>query len=220
MGKLVVLTGRRFGKLVVGARAPTVKTAGSSQTRWHVTCDCGAERIVSSPNLMTGDSVSCGCHKLQQLVARSTSHGHASQENPSRTYISWRNMVYRITNPKCKQYQDYMGRGITACPEWLESFENFLRDMGECPEGLTLEREDVNGHYEPGNCVWANRVTQANNRRGSVTYAYEGRCWTAAQWAEHWGLTYHQARARLRRAGSRPQKLNTLPATSHQKGTS
>jgi hypothetical protein len=81
------------------------------------------------------------------------------------TYGSWWKMCDRCTNPDCERYKDYGGRGITVCDRWLESFQNFVDDMGIRPAGLTLDRIDVNGHYEQSNCRWADAITQARNKR-------------------------------------------------------
>lgn len=83
----------------------------------------------------------------------------------SREYSSWTHAKYRTTNPKNDNYEHYGGRGIKMCDSWLNSFENFYKDMGERPEGMTLDRIDVNGNYEPGNCRWAAQTTQTRNTR-------------------------------------------------------
>jgi len=83
-------------------------------------------------------------------------------------YKSWSNMKQRCLSPSNKAWDDYGGRGIKICPEWINSFEQFYQDMGPKPEGLTLEREDVNGHYCKENCVWATHRTQNQNKRNHV----------------------------------------------------
>lgn len=82
----------------------------------------------------------------------------------TRAWVSWNMMLQRCTNPKRDKYEYYGGRGIKVCERWL-TFENFYADMGERPEGWSLDRMDVNGNYEPGNCKWATKKEQANNRR-------------------------------------------------------
>lgn len=128
------------------------------QRNVHVRCECGTERIVGYDNLRRGRSISCGC--LKRL------HGHARGDNgrPTPTYISWQAMRTRCSNPNCKDYLHYGGRGIRVDPRW-DTFANFLSDMGKRPPGQTLDRVDVNGNYSPTNYRWATSQEQAANKR-------------------------------------------------------
>jgi hypothetical protein len=93
-------------------------------------------------------------------------HGHTRHTWKSLTYVSWIEMRRRCTNPKRENYRHYGGRGITVCERWMTSFEAFLTDMGKRPSRRhSLEREDVDGNYEPENCVWATQRQQIANRR-------------------------------------------------------
>ena len=98
------------------------------------------------------------------LIKRNTTHGHATRGQVSRAYQVWANMVQRCTNPKNTMWHVYGARDIKVCERWRK-YENFLEDMGEPPPGLTLERRHTDRDYTPENCYWADRKTQAGNRR-------------------------------------------------------
>lgn len=135
-------------------------------------------------------------------------HGHTGHGKRSPTYRSWQNMVARCTQPSNPAFAYYKKRKITLCDRWRigneekGGFEYFLEDMGERPleNNYTIERINNAGNYEPGNCRWATRREQANNRITNVTFEYEGRLFTMAELARHTGVSKELLRARLCRS--------------------
>lgn len=181
--RFVDLTGRKFGRLTV------VATAGKNKRGrilWACECSCGATTIVAGSDLTTGNTKSCGC--LQKDRTSQAAHKHGF--NGTSTYSSWACMKERCLNPKNKGYKDYGGRGITVCERWMR-FEDFLADMGEKPEGATIERIDNDKGYFPENCRWASKLEQNRNRRSNRRITFQGETRTLSEWAEilgiHWG---------------------------------
>lgn len=128
--------------------------------------------------------------------ARKSAHGHATRGAKSPTYRAWESMLGRCERPSAGGYEFYGGRGIAVCERW-HKFENFLADMGERPDGMTLDREESNGNYEPGNCRWATRKVQNRNRRGTRFITIEGRTLCLLDWCAETGINYNTALDRI-----------------------
>jgi hypothetical protein len=132
-------------------------------------------------------------------------HGYAKTP----TWHAWTHMRARCRNKNARDYARYGGRGITVDPRW-ESFENFLADMGERPDGHSLDRIDNNGNYAPGNCRWAKEITQQNNKRSNRHLTFDGREQTVAEWARELGIKpVDKLYRRLYRGWSIEQALTT-----------
>lgn len=160
MPKWIDMTGQRYGRLIA------LEYKGDS--RWLFKCDCGRAHEAQGKDVRTGATSSCGClhQELRHVVTRT--HGHTVERNPSPTFSSYNAMKARCHNPKNLSFDRYGGRGIRICARWLESFETFLADMGERPVGMTLDRIDGDGNYEPGNCRWTTHGEQVRNQRSNT----------------------------------------------------
>ena len=195
MPRIKDLTGKRFNKLTVIGDSG-IRSINRS-IKWNCLCDCGNVVQVESATLSGLKQQSCGCIMLGMV--RHVKHGHTQKNKHSSTYTAWSNMKQRCTNPLNRKYKNYGLRGIEICPEWLDSFETFAEEMGEKPDGMTLERKDVNKGYSKSNCCWADAKTQANNKTSSRLLTHDGKTMTVAEWADHLGIKFATLRMRLHR---------------------
>lgn len=134
------------------------------------------------------------------MVNEKRVHGHAFRGCVTRTYKSWCAMIQRCHNKNRDVYPLYGGRGIQVCDRWRD-YSNFLADMGERPEGATLDRIDNNGDYTPQNCRWADHKTQTRNSRASTPITYQGKTQTLTEWAQEIGISPKTLSSRLNYCG-------------------
>ncbi len=184
-----VLTGLKFNRWTVIGLSHAPK-----KVYWRCICDCGKKGIVRSDQLIRGISKSCGCWKREvasrQITRLSTTHGMA---NKTRTYGVWKGI-----HKRCKDKKDtrYGGRGITVCERWND-YVLFLKDMGEATKGMSIDRINNEGNYEPSNCRWADKKTQMNNMRTNILVRHLGEVLTLKQLAEKIGMPYPRLYQRL-----------------------
>ena len=171
MGKLVDLTGQKFGRLTVIERAG--KTAHGEHAKWLCRCECGNVITAASNNLRSGNTTSCGCFQSEiasKMGMANKTHG----KSRTRLHKVWAGMIARCYDPGKPYYKHYGGRGITVCDEWRNDFQAFHdwamangydpnAPFGKC----TIDRIDVDGNYCPENCRWVSMKVQSSNRRNS-----------------------------------------------------
>lgn len=209
-GRFRNLVGQTFGYLTVTKQLPSKIVKFGTHALWECQCICGAVVTRTTGKIHAKDRViSCGCMHPRRK------HRHSWTEDGKRspTYNSWANMLQRCTNPDAINYHRYGGRGISVCARW-KTFANFLEDMGERPDGTTLDRRENNGNYEKDNCRWATTDQQNDNKVNNVLFEYRGQTYTMAQLRRMAGLTKGQMTWRLRRGGWDVAKAVETPLLS------
>lgn len=183
----VDLTGQTFGYLQVVEFAE--RRAGKAH--WACVCRCGSSVIADGHNLKSGHSTSCGCKK-KEAPPGAILHGLSK----TKAHRIWRKMLERCRNPRASCYHRYGGRGIRVCDRWLE-FKAFYEDMGDPPDGFSIDRIDNDGPYSPENCRWATDLEQAANKSTTKKVTRDGRTLTLREWCEELGLPVATIRRRV-----------------------
>lgn len=172
------ITSKRFGSLVAVAINGKSK---NGKNVWKCICDCGATTYVPVGDLSSGNSKSCGCktkdalrNYVQEKKKNAVKSPHLKAAN------IWKKMISRCYDQLNKDFPNYGGRGISVCDQWMD-FKSFFNDMGDPPDGMSIDRIDNNGNYEPSNCRWATSTEQARNKRNNVIVEYKGERMTVAE---------------------------------------
>jgi hypothetical protein len=160
--------------------------------KWLCKCDCGKQTIKTTAQLNRG-VISCGC-AISKAMKRRATHNKTN----TRTYRIWAGMIQRCTNSKNHKYQRYGARGITVCDSW-KKFSEFLNDMGECPNGMQIDRINNDGNYTKENCQWADVITQARNRSNNKIIEMNGIKKTMIEWCEELKISPVAVRMRIHR---------------------
>ena len=162
--------------------------------RFLCKCNCGNEIETGSSHLLRGNTKSCGCLRKEQL--HHITHGMSNTP----LYAVWNSMKGRCANPNDHAYENYGARGIKVCGEWSSDFRKFYDwAIGNgYQKGMTIERNDVNGHYEPSNCSWIPKSKQSENRRTNHYLTYKGETKTMSQWARDLSLKRETIKDRLK----------------------
>ena len=182
------LVGNKYGHLLV---LKSLGNNGSGHYMSLVRCDCGKEYIVPDTELIYGRRL--GCHKCS---ASNKIHGQTN----TKLFNIWQSMKQRCNDKNCKTYKDYGGRGIKVCGEWENKFMNFYNwaNANGYNEGLTIDRINNNGNYEPNNCQWVDIIQQANNKRNNVRVIYQNKEYTIAELSRKTNVDYELLRRRIK----------------------
>lgn len=187
------LTGRKYPWFTVVSSSPVKNKY--NKTLWLCWCKCGNTFKATTSAINSGNNTSCGCMKNKAHIT------HGKTKSPE--YAIWQGMLQRCTNTNSTGYANYGARGIKVCDRWLESFENFLADMGFRPSRKhSIERTDNDGDYCPENCKWALPIEQLNNRRNNVYYTYNGVKRTLSQLAREYNINRATLAVRLKRGAT------------------
>ncbi len=185
MGKILNLTGKRFGSLTV---LESLHVSKSGKRMWRCVCDCGNESVVQTSNLTSGHVKHCQQCGYKELAKKRTTHG----KRRTKLYTKWHSMIRRCEEKSCKSYKDYGAKGIKVCKEWHDPEKFFIwAENHGYEEGLEIDRIDAKGNYCPENCRFITRLENANNKTNNRIIFHNGEEKTLAEWARYYGVNYH-----------------------------
>ncbi len=199
------ITGETYGRLTA-VRDTGVRTYGMV---WEFLCSCGNTHQAVKSEVTGGKVKSCGCAPNSGRFKKT--HGHTG----SPTYGSYNAMIGRCKYSHLDNYRYYKGAGVEVCERWQESFENFLSDMGERPEGCSIDRIDGTKGYFKENCRWASIDVQADNKANITQLTYQGVTQSIRKWSEVSDLSYDVIRCRYN-AGWAIDDIFKIPFRGHR----
>lgn len=183
----------KIGRLTILERI--IRNLDKSRCYYKCLCDCGNIKFIRNDHLHSGRIQSCGCFQKESVSRNFTTHGQST----SAEYACWCHMKQRCYDSTTSNYNRYGGRGIKVCDRWLNSFENFLEDMGERPSNKhSLDRIDNNGDYTPENCRWATNKIQTRNTKRTKFIEFNGESKSVSEWAEIYNLNPTSLWSRLK----------------------
>lgn len=184
--------------------------SGKYKPRYAVfECECGSRKLINTGNVKQGKTSSCGCYQKRITSEVSTTHGLSKNTASS----CWYCMIDRCENRENDQYENYGGRGITVCSRWLNSLADFIEDMGDRPDGMSINRIDNSLGYFKENCRWATALEQSRNMRTNRLLEINGQIKCVAEWSEESGVKYTTVICRLNRGWTAENAVFTKPDT-------
>lgn len=220
--------GQVYGRLTVLRKADERR---GGQVMWECRCSCPLDKVVlvASGNLAGGRTQSCGCIRKEWLCSeagrqageKGAAVNRMGEKSELRqgTKNSWKNMIARCLHTTCRQYPHYGAKGVRVDPAWCgpEGFALFQEEMGDRPEGASIDRIDPKGNYEPSNCRWATPKQQTRNRSNTIFITIDGVEKSMAEWAEIYGIGYDVVIARRQRKVPDTQLFNPVKRNSRSK---
>ena len=191
MAKIKDLRNLKFGHLTVLNETPVIK---NKKTYWNCLCNCGNTKYIEASHLKDGSTTSCGCMRKQKKC-------HYYKTQYKRLVKILNHMKQRCYNKNAPNYDNYGGREIKICDEWLRNSKNFYiwAEHNGYRDDLSIDRIDVNGDYSPSNCRWATPKQQSNNRRNNIKVNLLNKTLTISEWAEYFNLDYKECKKILKK---------------------